>query len=220
MKKHLLPCWLLACALQVSQAQPSIQIPQIPQSLHWINTPVQAAFEQGQLRILAGAKTDMFIDPLEKYSVLNAPKAVFAAADSFLLSAQASVDFKTDYDAAVLVLYAGHGHWAKLCFEYSPQKKPFVVSVVNNDISDDCNHIAVEGNHIFLRVAGLAHHVYAFHYSADGLHWQLVRYFTLRTTQPVWVGFSSQSPTGSRCQSVFSQIHYTPTTLQDIRNSQ
>ena len=61
----------------------------------------------------------------------------------FYYQLKQKLTFKTDYDAAVLVVYAGDDAWAKLCFEYSPQKKPYVVSVVNNGLSDDCNHVPV-----------------------------------------------------------------------------
>jgi len=120
----------------------------------------------------------------------------------------------------VLVIYAGKTSWAKLCFEFSPDKKPFIVSVVNNGISDDCNHVPIEGNKVFIRVSGLGGHVFVFHYSLDGKYWQLVRYFSLATKEKVRVGFSSQSPTGTSCETIFSEISYQEKKLKDVRNGE
>jgi len=192
----------------------------IPQPLTWSPLPVKWSYENNLLTILAGAKTDIFVDPQGEYNFVNAPRALFQPDDTFLLSGQVKVDFRTDYDAGVLLLYATDSAWAKFCFEFSPQKKPYVVSVVNNGISDDCNHVPVSGNVVFLRIAGLGNHVFAFHYSLDGKYWNLVRYFTLKTSKPIKTGFSSQSPTGTSCTAGFSRISYKPGKLNDIRNGQ
>jgi len=202
------------------QAPTGFSMKEIPEKLHWINNPKDWKYQDKKLTIVASEKTDLFVDPQHEYEVVNSPKAVFLPADSFLLSGKIQVNFKTDYDAGVLVVYAGANEWAKLCFEYSPQKKPFVVSVVNNGISDDCNHVPIDGNTIYLRIAGLGKNIFAFHYSTDGKYWNLVRYFSLTAKREAHVGFSSQSPTGASCTSTFSEISYVPMKLKDVRNGQ
>jgi uncharacterized protein len=214
----LLFCLTLTFSGHSQKAGSGFTIKNIPSKLDWINPPSSWSFQDLKLTIVAPGKTDLFIDPQHEYSIVNSPKAVFSPADSFLLSGKVHVDFKTDYDAGVLVIYAGKNEWAKLCFEYSPQKKPFVVSVVNNGISDDCNHMPIEGNQVFLRVAGLGNNIFAFHYSLDGKYWNLVRYFSITAKNHARVGFSSQSPTGNSCTSQFTEIFYSPTKLLDIRN--
>jgi len=77
---------------------------------------------------------------------------------------------------------------------------------VNNGLSDDCNHVPVDGNKIFLRIAGLGNNTFAFHYSTNGKSWKMARYFILTTKKEIRIGFSSQSPTGKSCQSIFSQM--------------
>lgn len=202
-----------------SQGTPAgFAMKEIPQRLNWVNKPATYKYQEGMLTITASEKTDLFIDPQHEYAVVNSPKAVFSPLDSFLFSGKVQVIFKTDYDAGVLVVYAGPKEWAKLCFEYSPQKRPFVVSVVNNGISDDCNHVPILGNTVFLRIAGLGKNIFAFHYSMDGKYWNLVRYFSLNAKNEARVGFSSQSPTGSSCTSTFSEIKYSLVKLGDIRN--
>jgi len=218
--KLLAIAFLLAVTTGLAQTTGTFSVDGIPQKLSWINNPVQWNYQQKQLTILAGEKTDLFVDPQHEYAVVNSPKAVFRPASTFLLSGKAEVSFKTDYDAAVLVLYAGDDAWAKLCFEYSPQKKPFVVSVVNNGMSDDCNHTPINGNRVYLRVAGLGNNIFAFHYSLDGKYWNLVRYFFLTTKKEIKVGFSSQSPTGKSCRSIFSEISYSTKKLKELRNGE
>ena len=208
----------LALANGHAHAQSSFAIANVPQKLSWINSPAKWKYELNQLTIVAGEKSDLFLDPQHAYTVVNSPKAVFKPDDNFLLSAKAEVSFKTDFDAAVLVLYAGDEAWAKLCFEFSPQKKPYVVSVVNNGLSDDCNHVPINGNKVYLRVSGLGNNIFAFHYSTNGKYWNMVRYFLLSTKKEIRVGFSSQSPTGKSCKSVFSQISYQKKKLKDLRN--
>src|SRR5207342_974724 len=107
--------------------------------------------------------------------------------------------------------------WAKLCFEYSPQHQPMIVSVVTRGVSDDCNSVVIGGREVYLRIAHTPRTT-AFHYSLDGRYWQLVRYFTLGELHNLQVGFSSQSPTGQKCTAVFSKIHYRAGALKDNRN--
>jgi regulation of enolase protein 1 (concanavalin A-like superfamily) len=219
--KPLLFLGLFLCACLTGFSQPSttgFSMNEIPKRLNWVNHPVKWTYQDKILTIIAPEKTDLFVDPQHEYAVVNSPKAVFVPADSFLLSGKVMVNFKTDYDAGVLVVYAGASEWAKLCFEFSPQKKPFVVSVVNNGISDDCNHVPIVGNTVYLRIAGLGKNIFAFHYSTDGKYWNLVRYFSLSAKNEARVGFSSQSPTGLSCTSTFSEIYYNTTRLMDIRN--
>lgn len=219
--KRLLLVYLTYLAVYPGLSQavaPGFAMNEIPKRLSWINSPSGWNYQEKKLTIVAGGKTDLFVDPQHEYTVVNSPKAVFLPSDSFLLSGKVLVNFKTEYDAGVLVVYEGPTEWAKLCFEFSPQKRPFVVSVVNNGISDDCNHAPIVGNAVYLRIAGLGKNIFAFHYSTDGKYWNLVRYFSLSAKNEARIGFSSQSPTGTSCTSSFSEISYSVLKLKDIRN--
>ncbi|HTS43742.1 MAG TPA: DUF1349 domain-containing protein [Puia sp.] len=218
--KALFPALLLAATNCYAQPTQELIMDMIPKKISWVNKPDQWIYDQKQLTITAGEKTDLFVDPQHEYAVLNSPKAVFTPDQNFLLSAKTEVNFRTDYDAAVLVVWAGDDAWAKLCFEYSPQKRPFVVSVVNNGLSDDCNHVPINGNKVYLRIAGLGNNIFAFHYSLDGRYWNMVRYFHIETKKEIKIGFSSQSPTGTSCKSIFSEINYNTKKLKDIRNGE
>jgi len=196
------------------------QISGIPGSLSWMNTPLNWSYKHNELVITAGEKTDMFVDPKQTYKVLNVPRALFLPSDTFLLSSQVQVDFQSDFDAGVLMVYGNDHCWAKLCFEFSPQKKPTIVSVVNKNNSDDTNHLVIDTNKIYLRIAGLGDNTFAFHYSSDSHYWHLIRYFSLDKKTEIRIGFSSQSPTGEKCTSIFSDITYKATRLLHIRTGE
>jgi regulation of enolase protein 1 (concanavalin A-like superfamily) len=201
----------------MAQEKSSFSIESLPGKLEWIEQPEHFAYESGILKIHSGPETDMFIDPQGEYKRLNAPGAVFKPSGYFQLSARVQVDFNSKYDAGVLILYANDSNWAKLCFEYSPQGDPMVVSVVTRGISDDANNAVIEGPVVYLRVSGLGK-ANVLHYSLDGKFWHFVRYFHMETDDPLHVGFLSQSPTGKGCEAKFSNIVYLKKKLEDLRN--
>jgi uncharacterized protein len=172
------------------------------------------------LFIRSGAKTDWFCDPAGDYVKDNAPSALVTLTDdNFLLSAKISVEFKSAFDAGALQVRAAEDKWAKLCFEYSPQNRPMIVSVVTRGWSDDCNSVEIDREEIYLRVARTPRTL-AFHYSHDGRTWQFVRYFTLGKLDSLRIGFSAQSPTGMGCAAVFSEIRYRRESIKDNRSGE
>jgi regulation of enolase protein 1 (concanavalin A-like superfamily) len=200
----------------------TLRLSPIPGDLHWKNDPVDwNVGTDNSLSITAGAKTDWFIDPSGSSSATNnAPVALFMPPDeNFLLNARVTVHFTSTFDAGVLFLYERDDVWAKLCFEYSPQNRPMVVSVVTRGRSDDCNSTVIDGNTVYLRVARIAS-AFALHYSLDGSYWNMVRYFTLGNVESLRVGFEAQSPTGQGCHVVFSEVAYYPGILKDMRNGE
>ncbi len=135
----------------------------------------------------------------------------------FLLGARVEVDFAATFDAGVLVVWRDMRTWAKLCFEYSPEGEPMVVSVVTRGVSDDANSAVVDGDAVWLRIARLGP-AFAFHCSTDGERWRLVRHFALGGEGEVQAGFLAQSPTGAGCAARFSEIVLRSETLSDIRS--
>jgi len=201
---------------------PTFTLPTVPGELQWKNDPLEWKVEaDNRLIITAGPKTDWFMDPSGDHPQNdNAPSALFIPPDeNFLLSAKVKVDFASAFDAGVLQARERGDLWAKLCFEYSPQGKPMVVSVVTRGLSDDCNSTPIDGNEVYLRLARNAETL-AFHYSLDGRYWNFVRHFTLGKLSNLRAGLSSQSPTGEKCQATFSEIRYQPGALKDLRNGE
>lgn len=200
----------------------TLTLPSLPGDLQWKNDPADWKVGPGNsLSITAGAKTDWFIEPSGNTWVsTNAPAALFTPLDEqFLLSARVTVNFNSTFDAGVLFLYEREDLWAKLCFEYSPQKQPMIVSVVTRGHSDDCNSTVIAGNTVYLRVARMGE-AFGLHYSLDGTYWNMVRYFTLGNVENLRVGFEAQSPTGEGCTVDFSEIAYRPGLLKEMRTGE
>jgi uncharacterized protein len=194
-----------------------VAIGSLPLELSWQPEPV--AFEAGgtSLSAEAGAKTDLFVDPGSGAEHLNAPRLLGPVAGDFTLAARVGVDFRSTFDAGVLLLLAHERAWAKLCLELSPRGKPTVVSVVTRGVSDDCNSFATDRYGVWLRIARLGV-AFAFHASRDGTRWELVRHFALDSDTGLQVGFLVQSPLGGGCTARFDDIAFAPVRLADIRS--
>jgi uncharacterized protein len=199
----------------------TFQIPSLLFDLRWKNEPVGwQVTPEGDLSITAGEATDWFSDPAGTSERGNAPALLFAPPDRrFLFRAKVRVDFASTFDAGALHVRTRDDLWAKLCFEYSPQRQGTVVSVVTRGVSDDCNSDPIDGREVHLRIARDAQ-TFAFHYSRDGRTWRLVRYFTLGNVTTLHAGFSAQSPSGHGCTAVFSEVMYRAQALDDIRNGE
>ncbi len=199
----------------------SFTLASIPGSLTWKNQPLKSTSDaEGQISMTTGPQTDWFIHPTGEPVQADAPIALFTPPDStFQLQAKVIVDFAATYDAGTIFVYAYDTLWAKLCFEYSPQGQPMVVSVVTRGVSDDCNSVIIEDRSVYLRLYR-EDRVLAFHYSRDGRYWHFVRHFSLGDVEQVAVGFSAQSPLGDGCEVIFSEIRYTPSPLSDLRSGE
>ncbi|MGA2976785.1 MAG: DUF1349 domain-containing protein [Spirochaetia bacterium] len=193
----------------------------VPAELHWEGKPEQWGVEgDAALWIMAGGRTDLFHDPAGRQRNESSPAALFTPPDrQFILSARVKVGFASDFDAGVLQIRAGRGVWAKLCFEYSPQREPMIVSVVTRGVSDDCNSVPLARTDVYLRIIQ-RERTSAFHYSLDGQEWRFVRYFSLGARSRLRVGFSSQSPVGAGCRADFAEIRYTPGSIANLRNGE
>ncbi|MEO6715159.1 MAG: DUF1349 domain-containing protein, partial [Mycobacteriales bacterium] len=166
----------------------------------------------------APARTDLFTAPDGSARYDNAPRVHgILPDDDFALSARVDVDFAGSYDAGVLLLWASPTTWAKLCFEFSPQRQPMVVSVITRDVSDDANAFDVTGSSTWLRVSRM-NGAYSYHASVDGQTWSFVRHFALESAEPMQLGFLVQSPVGEGCAVRFSEITYGTTTYADLRD--
>jgi regulation of enolase protein 1 (concanavalin A-like superfamily) len=195
----------------------TILFPGLPAPLSWKNQPTDWRIDGQELSITAGPRTDLFSDPAGTPPIANSPALMMPVAGDFTLHARVRVDFRATFDAGVLLVHAGSDRWGKLCFEYTPQGEPMVVSVVNRGVSDDCNSTLIDGNQAFLRIARLGD-AWAFHYSLDGAYWHLVRYFSLGALDEVAVGFSAQSPTGRGCRVDFGDIRFAARRLLELRS--
>jgi hypothetical protein len=172
----------------------------------------------------AAPHSDIFIDPgadtqLNAESMLNAATLLGVPPDGdFQFSVRVSVEFVSTYDAGVLLLWIDDRHWGKLCFEFSPDGEPMIVSVVTRGVSDDANAFVVDGRTVYLRVSRIDH-AFAYHASLDGKTWRMIRFFTIDgTSRSDAIGFEAQSPTGDGCVVTFDDIRFTRERLGDLRD--
>src|SRR5688500_3235554 len=107
-----------------------IAIESLPLALTWQVEPVEFGTGLDWLWAEAAAASDLFVDPGTRVVYRNAPRLVGQASGDFTLMARVSVDFRSTFDAGVLLLWIHDDSWAKLCFELSPEGDPTIVSVV------------------------------------------------------------------------------------------
>lgn len=203
----------------------TITVPAVPFELNANgDAPWELGPASGGLRVTATAHSDIFIDPgaegqLNAETLLNAATLIGTPAHAdFQLSARVEVGFASTYDAGVLLLWVDERNWAKLCFEYSPDGVPMVVSVVARGVADDANAFEVPQGHVWLRVSRIDG-AFAYHASLDGEQWKLVRFFTLAVPAGrAAVGFEAQSPTGEGCHVAFDEIRYAAARIGDLRD--
>jgi len=195
-------------------------LPGLPFALQASGHPAcQAVVSGGGLALTSGAKSDLFIDPAgEEGARPDAGRLTGLPGDrDFTLAARVSVRFASTFDAGVLLLYLSERRWAKLCYEYSPQQRPTVVTVVTRGTSDDSNSFETAGGPLWLRITRSGR-AWAFHASEDGKWWRLLRYFTLGEASGARVGFLAQSPQGPGCTAVFDSITYGSSAPADLRD--
>jgi regulation of enolase protein 1 (concanavalin A-like superfamily) len=204
-------------------ADDQLEIPGVPFAV----VPAPAAawrLDGGTVAGTAAPHSDLFIDPgagttLNAESLLNAAMLLGLPPEGdFQFSVRVTVGFAATYDAGVLLLWVDERRWAKLCFEFSPDREPMVVSVVTRGVSDDANAFVVPGQSVWLRVSRVDQ-AFAYHASIDGSRWRLVRFFSLDDTPvPVRLGFEAQSPTGDGCPVTFDEIRFVGRRLIDLRD--
>lgn len=199
----------LGClAVPVLRAQATPRLAELPQPLEWQHAPL--SWQSGgpaTLSLTAGPHTNWFQSPTGDGGDDNSPRLLFQPVGDFVLSARLDVDFEKQWDAGALVLYLDPTHWAKLCFEYSIEGKPTIVSVVTQGLSDDNNSFPLASHTAYLKIAKSGQAIF-FYASADGQHWSIVRSFSFGKWTAPKAGFSAQSPVGLETHVRFSQIRY------------
>lgn len=190
----------------------------LPMALDWQVAPRDwTVGPDGSLRIVAGPRTDLFVDPAGGVAALGAPRIVGAVEGDFQLSARVRADLRATFDAGALVLHAADHTWVKLALERSPQGEAMIVSVVTRGVSDDANGRVVIGEGVWLRVSRVGG-ACALHASDDGARWELVRHFALDAPDGLTAGFLAQSPTGEGATATFDDVRFLAEPLAELRD--
>ncbi len=188
----------------------------------WVNES-SAEYKDGVLTVYAPANTDYFNSPVKENGffpnpVANASLYYTELTGDFVFKTKVALEFKDFYDAAALLVYENENVWAKLALENSdlPCRKPAVVSVVTNRISDDCNGPVMDDNTVWFQISRVDD-CFAFHYSVDGEEYNMVRVFTLPVGKTVKVGFEAQAPMSEGGNRYYSEISIENKRVENIR---
>jgi regulation of enolase protein 1 (concanavalin A-like superfamily) len=195
-------------------AQNSLKFSKIPQPLSWENKPLSYTINANSITIEAGEKTDMFRDPNVIYNTDNAPKLFFTPDNNFILTVGIQHPFVYKWDGGAIILKADNLHWIKFCFEKDYTGQHRVVSVVTDNISDDCNSVAINGDKVYYKMCK-ADNVITLYYSTDNKKWFLVRHLQFNAKGPLHLGFMAQSPTGKKNKVTFTDISYSNRKIKD-----
>lgn len=195
----------------------STDVPGLP-GAEWTHGEGHLRVEGADVILVADAGVDWTNDAAGATPYQTSTSLSVVPPHPFQFSALVSVDGpRTTFDAAALTLWSDADHWAKLCFECSPQGEEMVVSVVTDTYSDDANGPIITAGEVWLRVASIGE-AYAYHYSLDGETWHFVRQFRLDAPNRLRVGIMSQAPTGETAVARFSRIRLVAEQLSDVRD--
>ncbi|MDP4270592.1 MAG: DUF1349 domain-containing protein [Bacteroidota bacterium] len=211
MKGFLLSILIVFACSVYTQAQ-EVKISSVPYTMHFENKAQDYKILSGNsIQIAAPAYTDLFISPDGGFKTNRSPRLVFTPDSGFTLSAKIKPAFKSKWDAGVLMIFNDSTHFAKLCFEYDIKGQPRVVSVVCNEVADDCNSMAVNNNEVYFRITGSTKdNTFTLSYLEEGKGWLPIRSFRLNKTESLQIGLCAQSPTGKGCKVDFTDINYLP----------
>ena len=188
----------------------------------WINESTVTR-KGDRITIFAPAKTDFFRGAINECEdgflpevLSNAPFYYTEMEGDFVLRVKVSHAFKNVYDSASIMVMKDLECWAKACFEYTDFGTHAAVSVVTKGDSDDANGCNLEGNTAWLQMCRVGND-FAFHYSADGEHFYMMRYFHLPVDPVVKVGLLAQAPTGDGGDRVYEHLTIERKTVKNIR---
>lgn len=171
----------------------------------------------------APAKSDFFCnngaiaeEGLTPENLTNAPFFYTEVSGDFVLRVKVSHDFRDTYDSSSIMVMQDLAVWAKACFELTDFETHAVVSVVTNQTSDDANGCNIEGNEVWLQ-ATRSGNAFAFHYSTDGVRFDMMRFFTLPVAETIKVGLLAQAPTGEGGERVYRNFSLEHRKVKNIR---
>lgn len=177
-----------------------------------------------RIEIMATPQSDFFCNSgsvneegITPESLSNAPYYYTEVDGDFVLRVKVSHDFKDIYDSASVMVMVDLQNWAKACFEKMDFGTHAAVSVVTKrGESDDANGCNLEGSTAWLKVCRV-NNTFSFHYSTDGEHFYMMRFFSLPVEQSVKVGLLAQAPTGNGGVRVYEDLTLENKTVKNIR---
>ena len=189
----------------------------------WINQS-QIKESGDRIEIYAPAQSDFFCnngavgeEGITPESLCNAPFYYTQVQGDFVLTVKVSHAFADTYDSASVMVMADMQNWGKACFEMTDFGTHAAVSVVTkNGESDDANGCNLEGSTAWLKVCR-AGNAFSFHYSVDGEHFYMMRFFTLAAEETIKVGLLAQAPVGEGGPRVYEGLKLEKKTVKNLR---
>ncbi len=188
----------------------------------WLNES-RSTFANGELTIHAPQESDFFCnngaiaeEGITPLSLQNAPFYFTEVEGDFVMRVLVSHEFKDTYDSATIMVMQDMNTWAKACFEKTDFGTHAVVSVVTNFTSDDTNGCNIDSNEVWLQVARTGSS-FAFHYSIDGEHFYMMRFFNLPAGEIIKAGLVAQAPQGKGGDRHFRYFSLEKKTVKNIR---
>ena len=188
----------------------------------WMNEG-DIRFGEDTIILNATAKSDFFCnngaiaeEGLTPENLTNAPFFYTEVSGDFVLRVKVSHDFRDTYDSSSIMVMQDLGVWAKACFELTDFDTHAVVSVVTNQTSDDANGCNINGKEVWLQAARSGN-AFAFHYSTDGVRFDMMRFFNLPVEETIKVGLLAQAPTGEGGERIYRNFTLEHRTVKNIR---
>ncbi len=189
----------------------------------WINRSVIRQ-TNNHIEIDALAGSDFFYnngavseEGITPESLCNAPFYYTEVNGDFVMRVKVSHAFKDTYDSSSVMVMLDMKTWAKACFEKTDFDTHAVVSVVSrNGECDDANGCNINGNTIWLQITRVGQS-FAFHYSEDGEHFYMKRFFNLPAGGSVKVGLLAQAPQGDGGIRIYEDLSIENKTVKNIR---
>lgn len=192
------------------------------EGFQWLNES-EIAEENGKITIYATPKSDFFRnggvvgeDGVTPESLANAPFYYTEVTGDFVMRAKVSHVFADTYDSASLMVMRDDTVWAKVCYELTDFGTHAAVSVVTNGTSDDANGCNLSGDSAWLQIARVGNS-FALHYSLDGEHFCMMRYFSLPVGDTLKAGMLAQAPTGKGGNRYYEHFTLEKKTVKNLR---
>lgn len=199
----------------------------LKENFAWLNEG-KITIEEDKITMIAPALTDFFCggettseEGILPESLCNAPYYYTNIEGDFVLKVKVSHKFKETYDSASIMVMQDMKNWAKCCFELTDFGTHAAVSVVTkNGESDDANGPDITGqDFLWLKVCRVGR-AFSFHYSKDGEHFHMTRYFLMPSTKAIKVGLLAQAPTGNGGERIYEHLSMEPITVKNIRSGE
>jgi len=174
--------------------------------------------EKGHIELMSPAKSDYYNSPAGDSNIGKAPLMLTEVDNmlSFTFIAKVKPEFISIFDAGALFIYADEDHWLKLAFEMDEEMNTRIVSVRTKGKSDDSNHSIIIREDVYLKISSDTHQI-GLYYSNDKEIWSLARLFENDFPQRLFVGLSSQSPTGEGNHTLFKDISLSDKPVKNFR---